>query len=306
MNHEKDPIKTANFVNAGKFISELLSSNGMGAIIGEKGSGKTFIKRKIIGAFEEKKSEFRVIEIVPMGEQVQNIGQIMNSMISDISGEAPRQDNEARRRQLRRILGETKENVVLAIDEAQDLHHSTLRGLKKLHELGFGTRDQLFTIILFGQNSLKDRISDDELRPRIRRYCMRDLTQKEKELFISETKKFTPGAFEIFLKRTRKTPLAVEDAYRELMQITSDLDMAKIDDKIVSEYFSFDVRDMILRFGKSYRELSKAITEATDENVSPTTLNQIVNGKYNGDIERIGALIEKTEKSNPKKERGIA
>ncbi|HNX60487.1 MAG TPA: hypothetical protein PKK43_15400, partial [Spirochaetota bacterium] len=84
--NEDQPIRTANYVNAGKFINEMLSAQGMGAVIGEKGAGKTYIMRKIIGSLAEKKDSFRVVEINPIGEQVRNITQIMHAMIKDISG----------------------------------------------------------------------------------------------------------------------------------------------------------------------------------------------------------------------------
>jgi type II secretory pathway predicted ATPase ExeA len=297
---DRKPVKTTNYVSAEKFIVELISANRMGAIFGEKGSGKTYIKRKVIGALEMRKNDFRVIDITPMGEQVRNITQIMNAMVKDIAGEEPRRDTEARRRQLQRILGETREKIILSIDEAQDLHHSTLRGLKKLHELGFGTRDKLFTIVLFGQHSLKDKISDDELKPRVRRYEMRDLTKIEKVKFVLDETKFTETALAIFIKRTRNTPLAVEDASEELISMMNDLDRTIIDEQMVAEYFSYDLRDKIIKTGKSFRELSKDIYDTTGEHLSSASLNLAANGKYTGDIDRMNKLIDAVEK-NPKK-----
>jgi len=285
-------IKTNNFNSAKRFISDTISRHGMGAVIGEKGSGKTHIRRQIIGELEEKKGTYRVIFITPMAGEVKCITQIMSAMIEDISGENPRRDTESRRRQLRRILGETSHDVILAIDEAQDLHKSTIRGLKKIHELGFGMRDRLFSIILMGQNSLKDKISDDELRPRIKRMQMKDLTMKEKELFIEKSSVFSDKALQIFLKRTRKTPLSVISAFDDVYMIMDDLNVKKITEQIVQDYFSVDRREALLSLNKSFREMAREIEEVTGTKVSATALNQHSKGLYRGKTDRLDEIID--------------
>ncbi len=285
-------VKTMNYLSAEKFIRDTIGRKGIGAVIGEKGSGKTFIKRQVLGALEEKKGSYTVVDITPMSEGVKNITQIMSALIQDISGESPRHDSEARRRQLRRILGDIGAEIILTIDEAQDLHKSTLRGLKKIHELGFGMRDRLFSIVLFGQPSLKDRIADDELRPRFRRVQMGDLTQKEKLMFVPNQAIFADKALELFLKRTKKTPLAVITAYEELDSMRSDLDLKKISEAMVNDYFSSSTREALLAIDKSYRQKAREIEEITGEKVSPTTLHQYEKGSYKGNVERLDKIAQ--------------
>ncbi|TAL31556.1 MAG: ATP-binding protein [Spirochaetes bacterium] len=286
-------VKTMNFLSAERFIRDTIGRKGIGAVIGEKGSGKTHIKRQVIGALEEKKGSYAIIDVTPMSEGVRNITQIMSAIIQDISGEGPRHDSEARRRQLRRILGDSGSDIILAIDEAQDLHKSTLRGLKKLHELGFGMKDRLFSIILFGQPSLKDRIADDELRPRFKRLQMSDLTAKEKALFIENHALFTEKALDTFLKRTKKTPLAVITAYEELDEMRSDLDQKKITEEMVNDYFSLAIREALAAMDKSYRRKAKEIEETTGEKISPATVHQYEKGNYKGNNDRLDDLMSR-------------
>jgi len=285
-------VKTNNFIKTKKFVDDLIDGRGFGAIVGEKGSGKTHMIREIIGAKEEKKDKYNVIRITPMRENEKCITQIMSAMIEDIAGETLRRDTEARRRQLRRVLGDATSTVVLVIDEAQDLHKSSIRGLKKLHELGWGMKDRLFSIIMFGQLSLKDKICDDELRPRIKRLQLAELTQKEKEEFIPATQIFSEKALSIFLRRTRKTPLGVLAAFEQLDQIRLDLDRRKIDEQMVTDFFSFDKREAIIALDKSYRQISREIKALTGEDVSPTALNQHINGNYKGNTDRIDRLMD--------------
>lgn len=282
-------IRTSNFITAEKFIKETIERNGFSAVIGEKGTGKSHTMRQVIGKYEQK-GGFSVISITPMDEKVKNITQIMSAMIEDIAGESPRRDVEARRRQLRRILGDSHAKIILAIDESQDLHKSTLRGLKKIHELGFGTKDKLFSIILFGQESLKDRISDDELKPRIRRHQMKGLTDKEKMEFI-DSAQFNEKALAVFLKRTRKTPLSVITAYDELLVIRDDLGRKKIDEQIVNDYFFSDTRELVLSLNESYKKISDGILEKTGERVSPAAICQYTKGNYAGNNERLDGLL---------------
>ncbi|HRZ28715.1 MAG TPA: ATP-binding protein [Spirochaetota bacterium] len=285
-------VKTNNFIKSKRFIDETIERRGFAAVLGEKGSGKTHIIREIIGAKEEKQDKYSVIRITPMRENEKCITQIMSAMIEDVSGETLRRDTEARRRQLRRVLGDATTTVILVIDEAQDLHKSSLRGLKKIHELGWGMKDRLFSIIMFGQLSLKDKIADDELRPRIKRLQLAELTQKEKEEFIPAPQIFSEKALAIFLKRTRKTPLGVLAAFEQLDQIRLDLDRRKIDEQMVADFFSLDKREAIIALDKSYRQMSREIKSLTGEDVSPTALNQFTNGSYKGNTDRIDRLME--------------
>ncbi len=286
-------IKTANFIKAEKFLSDIIAKNGFGAVIADKGSGKTFIKRKVIGAYQERKNDYTVVEITSIEEDWKGTAALMRAMIADISGENARRDIESRRRQLRRILGDasSRTKVILAIDEAQDLHASSLRGIKKLHEIGFGMRDKLFSIVLFGQHSLKDKISDDELRPRIRRCMLGDLTKTEKPKFIENPDMFESGAMELFLRRTKNTPATIINAYEELCDLADDIGQRKISTELIKNYFSMSARDVIKESNMSLRALSADIEKHTGKNISPTTLSQISNGSYPGNMENLESIL---------------
>ncbi|MBN2435612.1 MAG: ATP-binding protein [Spirochaetes bacterium] len=287
-------VKTANVTKADKFIQHTIGRNGLGCIVGEKGTGKTFVKRKIIGKYQEK-SSFKVVEITPIDDNVKNITQIMAAMIDDISGEPIRRDSESRRRQLRRVLGDSSQNytIILAIDEAQDLHKSTIRGIKKLHELGWGTHDKLFTVLFFGQPSFETKINDDELGPRIRKIKMQPLTKAEKGLFVPDKTVFTSKAYEQFIRRVKPTPLCIEQDYEQLLSLAQDLDLDQIDEQMLSDYYSIDIRQHLRSFGMSTRQMQKDIEETTGERVSVTALSQYKNGKYAGDNNKMDVLMQR-------------
>lgn len=296
-------IRTHNFVKAETFITELVKKNGFGAVIGEKGSGKTFTLRKIVGAMSEKKNHYRVVEVEPMTEGSRNITSIMAALVEDISGESPRRDIEARRRQLKRILAERADSMklVLAIDEAQDLHKSTLRGLKKLHELGFGTKDRLFAILLFGQNNLKDRIADDELRPRIKRISLAKLTEAEQLKFIENPDHFTGKGLSLFLEYTQKTPLSVKSSYDDLRISQIETGRGKIDEHMVVDYFMDETIEYLESLDESTRKTASNIEAVTGEKISPATLSMLKNGKYAGDMPRMTRILNKYKNATQNK-----
>lgn len=284
-------IKTASFTRAHKFLHDAIDRNGFVAVIGDKGIGKTFIKTKIIGAFSEKKSAFKVADLTALEEREKKIGQIMSAMIQDVGGENPRMDKEARRRQLRRILGTCTSKVILVIDEAQDLHKSTIRGLKKLHELNFGTRSKLFSIVLFAQPTFTDMISDDELRPRIRRMKMNPLTVKEKELFVPK-KNFTEKAYKMFIGNTSNLPAVIINLYDELYDLAEGLG-SKITEELVSNFLFYETRERFKQLNKSYRKSSAEIKELLGINLAASTINAYVTGTYTGNNQEVEAILNK-------------
>lgn len=290
---DKKTIRTANYVAAETFISKQIERHGICVLLGDKGSGKTYIKTKVVGAMAQNVGKYKVVEVGVMNENAKTITQIMSAMITDISGETPKQDVEARRKQLRRILGTAASGyeVILAIDEAQDLHKSTLRGLKKIHELAYGTQDKLFTIILFAHPEIVVKISDDELRPRFKRFKMQPLTAEEKAKFVPDTTIFEKDALNLFLRRTRTNPLSVEESWDDLAAIKEELGIAKLTSKQIADYFSYDVKETIVGFGMSYRALANDIKLVTGKDISGTALNQVVNGKYQGAIDKVQSLI---------------
>ncbi len=146
---------------------------GFLAVIGEVGSGKTVIRRKVV---EQLKKDGDVIVIFPqmIDKTRVNAASICDAIIMDLSEETPKRSMESKSRQVHRLLLERAQQgyrCVLILEEAHDLSISTLKYLKRFQELEDGYR-KLLGIILLGQTELNNFLDESrhiEMREVIRR-----------------------------------------------------------------------------------------------------------------------------------------
>ena len=146
---------------------------GFLAVIGEVGSGKSVMRRKVV---EQLKKDGDVIVIYPqmIDKTRVNAASICDAIIMDLSEAKPSMKLEAKTRQVHKLLLERAKQgfrAVLIIEEAHDLHTNTLKYLKRFYELEDGYR-KLLGIILVGQVELKNLFNETthiEMREVIRR-----------------------------------------------------------------------------------------------------------------------------------------
>ena len=146
---------------------------GFLAVIGEVGSGKSVMRRKVV---EQLKKDGDVIVIFPqmIDKNRVNAASICDAIVMDLSEQRPRMKLEDKTRQVHKLLlDRAKQNfrAVLIIEEAHDLHTSTLKYLKRFYELEDGYR-KLLGIILIGQVELHTIFNEEkhiEMREVIRR-----------------------------------------------------------------------------------------------------------------------------------------
>jgi type II secretory pathway predicted ATPase ExeA len=146
---------------------------GFLAVIGEVGSGKSVMRRKVV---EQLRKDGDVIVIFPqmIDKNRVNAASICDAIVMDLSDDRPRLKLEDKTRQVHKLLLERAKQgfrAVLIIEEAHDLHTSTLKYLKRFYELEDGYR-KLLGIILVGQVELKDIFSEQahiDMREVIRR-----------------------------------------------------------------------------------------------------------------------------------------
>jgi len=134
-------------------------NGGFMAVIGQVGSGKTEIRKKVR---RQLCADGDVLIIFPriIDKKRVTAASLCEAIISDISRETPRLTLEAKARQVERLIIEQAEQGVrhvLMIEEAHDLSVPALKYLKRFHELedeaGFR---KLLGIILIAQPELKE------------------------------------------------------------------------------------------------------------------------------------------------------
>lgn len=146
---------------------------GFLAVIGEVGSGKSVMRRKVV---EQLRKDGDVLVIYPqmIDKTRLTAASICDAIVMDISSDRPRLKLEQKTRQVQKLLLErSKQNYrsVLMIEEAHDLNIHTLKYLKRFYEIEDGYK-KLLSIILIGQIELKHIFNESlhiDMREVIRR-----------------------------------------------------------------------------------------------------------------------------------------
>jgi len=191
-------------------MTDAAKHGGFLAVIGEVGSGKSVMRRKVV---EQLKKDGDTIVIFPqmIDKNRVNAASICDAIIMDLSEDRPSMKLEAKTRQVHKLLLERAKQgfrSVLIIEEAHDLHTNTLKYLKRFYELEDGFR-KLLGIILIGQTELKNLFNEAahiEMREVIRRIQTAEikglngntkdyLTMKLKRINVKVDDIFEEGAF---------------------------------------------------------------------------------------------------------------
>jgi len=232
---------------------------GFLAVIGEVGSGKSVMRRKVV---EQLRKDGDVLIIFPqiIDKTRLNASSICDAIIMDISSDKPRIKLEQKTRQCHKLLLErSKQNFrsVLMIEEAHDLSIPTLKYLKRFYEMEDGYR-KLLGIVLIGQTELKDIFSEAQhvdMREVIRRVQVAEisglnghikeyLNLKFKRVGAEIDKVFAPEAITALGKRlttkdrNNKTishafPLLVNNYAAKAMNLAAEMGEGKVSEEII-------------------------------------------------------------------------
>lgn len=245
---------------------------GFLAVIGEVGSGKSIMRRKVV---EQLRRDGDTIVIFPqmIDKNRVNAASICDAIIMDLSETKPSMKLETKARQVHKLLLERAQQnfrAVLIIEEAHDLHTATLKYLKRFYELEDGYR-KLLGIILIGQTELKSLFNETkhiEMREVIRRIQTAEikglngntrdyLTMKFKRIGAKVEDIFEDAAFKALSRRltikdkNNKTishayPLMVNNYAAKAINKAYELGAKKVTAEIVLDIESADTDTMAL------------------------------------------------------------
>lgn len=154
-------IATSDAVRAHILIAAAADAQAMVRICGARGAGKSRAVRHELA----KRPGLPVVEPLRLDRERLHLGDVQHAIVRDLSDEPPRRSGEARSGQVRRILGTVSGRApVLVIDDAHVLHAATVRGLKRLRELGHRGAASLIGIVLIGQSDPAASIPEVALR----------------------------------------------------------------------------------------------------------------------------------------------
>lgn len=232
---------------------------GFLAVIGEVGSGKSVIRRKVV---EQLRKDGDVLIIYPqiIDKKRVTAASLCDAIIIDTSGGKPAIKLEQKARQVQKLLLERSKQSyrsVLIIEEAHDLPVEVLKYLKRFYELEDGYR-KLLGIILMGQIELKYAFNEAQhidLREVIRRVQIAEiaglnghikeyLNLKFKRVGNEMDKIFNPEALTALAKRLtskdrqNKTishayPLLVNNYAAKAMNMACEMGESKVTEDVV-------------------------------------------------------------------------
>lgn len=164
----------------------LNSGEGFIKIIGEVGSGKTLLCRKLLNSLDEKFISAYIPnpDLEPM-ELRKTFAHELGIKVTDRMGQ-----NKLRQLLLEKLLAIKAENrrVVLIVDEAQALYDESLEALRLLTNYETET-DNLLQIVLFGQPELNARLAQHRFRQFNQRitfsYLLGPLNKKELKDYLA-------------------------------------------------------------------------------------------------------------------------
>lgn len=125
------------------------------ALTGIVGCGKTATARKIRQDLK-KQNEILVSTTLTVEKHRIKLGTLMHALFADLMPDKKARIPsmlEFRERKLIELISSKKKPVVLFIDEAHDLHHKTLGGLKRLQEVG-QEANSVLSIVMVGHPKL--------------------------------------------------------------------------------------------------------------------------------------------------------
>ena len=147
----------------GEMLAALLYAIGQGEgiikVVGEVGSGKTMLCRKLAAQLPEK------IDSVYLGNPTLEPDDMLAAILTDL-GETPANGRQARLAQLSTTLLDRHQagrRVVVFVEEAQGIALDNLEFLRLLTNLETAT-DKLLQIVLFGQPELDTLLADSRIR----------------------------------------------------------------------------------------------------------------------------------------------
>jgi len=216
---------------------------GFLAIVGEVGSGKSVIRRKVV---EQLKRDKDVLVIYPqiIDKTRVTAASICDAIIMDISNETPRMKLEAKSRQVQRLLVDRAKNGyrhVLILEEAHDLTVPVLKYLKRFHELEDGYR-KLLGIVMIAQTELQSRFEESQ------NVDMREVIQRVQIAEIQGLNGSLKAYLAVKFKRLNKelSEIFTDDAYDILSRRLSREDKGNRS-KRVSMAYPLRVNDTVIQ-----------------------------------------------------------
>jgi type II secretory pathway predicted ATPase ExeA len=140
-------------------VCSALQTGRLVVVAGLVGSGKTHLLTRIEEELA-RSGKFAIAKSLAVDKRRTSLPSLIEALFYDLTPgdrsqvKIPKQP-ERRERELRDVMRKTKQSIVLIVDEAHELHHKTLTGLKRLMEMAAGAGVNL-SVLLIGHPKLRN------------------------------------------------------------------------------------------------------------------------------------------------------
>lgn len=257
-----------------KDIKAAIASGRLVVLTGIVGCGKTVTLRRLQEALE-KEGKILVSKSLSVDKNRATLATLISALFYDLSAEKELKistQGEKRERELRDLIKKGKKPVVLFVDEAHDLHSSTLTGLKRLIEVVEDNGGTL-SVVLAGHPKLKNdlrRPTMEEIGYRATVFSLDNLIGSQRdyiEWLLNACKDestqlldlFEASAIDLLATRLR-TPLQIEQhltlALEEAYQVGEKPVTATLVESILSKEIN-ELEPNLTRHGYSVKSLAE-------------------------------------------------
>ena len=273
-----------------KDIKANILSGKLIALTGVVGCDKTVTLRKLQETLIQE-GKVLVSKSLSVDKSRSTLGTLIAALFYDLSSEKdvkiPGQ-GEKRERDLIELIKKGKKPVALFVDEAHDLHHNTLKGLKRLIEMVEDNKG-ILSIILAGHPKLKNDLRRpimEEIGYRATIFSLDNLISDRQDylnwliksclnLDILPEEVIEPEALELLARRLR-TPLQIEQhltlAFEAAFQVGEKPITAAIVESVLSKQLD-DLEPTLTRNGYTIKTLAEQF------GAKPTELRALFRGQ---------------------------
>lgn len=265
-----------------KELKSVITQGQLIALSGMVGCGKTTALQRLISELATEK-DIIISRSLALDKERVSLGTFMMALFYDLSTEKtlkfPTQA-EQRERKLLALIQKCRKPVVLFVDEAHDLHHKTLVGLKRLIELvryGNGT----LSVVLAGHPKLKNdlrRPTLEEMGARTNVFTLEGIRGHQQDYIIWLLNECTMENFEInelitkeaiaLLTERLTTPLQIKYYLELAMEEAYRIGQKPIEKDIVETVLAAEINDLeprLVRSGYNTKALANLLNIKTSE-----------------------------------------
>jgi type II secretory pathway predicted ATPase ExeA len=257
-------------------IKQAVYDGDLVALCGVVGSGKTVTLRRLQELLAND-NRVAVSKSIAVEKSRATLGTLITALFCDLSTDKdPRipKQGEVRERALRNLVRKRKKPIVLIVDEAHDLHHHTLTGLKRLIEMVADGGGKL-CVLLAGHPKLRNDLRNptmEEIGYRTVVFSLEGITGSQREYLrwllgtctgegVKVDDILDPAAVDLLASRLR-TPLQIEQHLTLALETGYQASERPVTEAIADSVLSKQIDDLeptLTRHGYSARVLTEML-----------------------------------------------